>query len=605
MCGIAGIFQYENAQGRGVDQSALQEISAYMRNRGPDGEGIWVSQDENIALAHQRLAIIDPGPGGHQPMQCRFDDHVITFNGEIYNFRILRKQLSEFGHRFVTESDTEVLLRLYQHYGKGMLEHIRGMYAFAIWDPQQRGVFLARDPYGIKPLYYSLKGGELRFASQVKALFRGGSIGAEKSIAAEASFLLTGSVMEPHTIYQDICCLPAGHTMWIDRDGPTEPVSYKNIAELFCCGSPRTNAKKDPADIIHDALRESIKYHLVSDVPVGTFLSAGIDSALVSSLANKTLESQIRSVTLGFDEFCRSKFDETLIAAETASSIGTHHTMRKVTHAEFDQDLDNILLAMDQPTIDGINLWFVSKAAAEQGLKVMLSGVGGDELFGGYPSFSDIPDWMRRYGWMSRYSGISGLTLRAARLLRFLPVSQKAFGVPKYAGSWGGGYLLRRGLFMPWELSEFMGRERTKEALGRLGIPECFEPSLQCENSYCHVAAMESAWYLRNQLLRDTDWASMAHSVEVRTPLVDFELTETVAPLVNLRPGKHWLYSVNGNARQGQLPMREKTGFTTPIGSWISHNRRLDRWKHYRNLSGDHVHWSRRYAICLHEIFFC
>ena len=605
MCGIAGIFQYDNAQGYGADQSALRNISASMRSRGPDGEGFWVSQDESVALAHQRLAIIDPGPGGHQPMRCRFDDYVITFNGEIYNFRILRKQLHAFGHRFATASDTEVLLRLYQHYGQKMLEHLRGMYAFAIWDPQRRGVFLARDPYGIKPLYYSLKGGELRFASQVKALFQGGSISAEKNVAAEASFLLTGSVMEPHTIYQDIFCLPAGYKMWVDSDGPTKPVAFESIAELFCFGSSRTNEKKDPVDIIREALTESIDYHLVSDVPVGTFLSAGIDSASVSSLANSALDTQIQSVTLGFDEFQRSKFDETQIAAETASSIGTRHTMRKVTHAEFDQDLDNILTAMDQPSIDGINLWFVSKAAAEQGLKVMLSGVGGDELFGGYPSFNDIPRWMRRYGWMSRYSTLSDLMPHAAKLLHFLPISQKAFGMPQYAGSWGGGYLLRRGLFMPWELPAFMGRERAKEALDRLEVPECFESSLQFKNSYCYVAAMESTSYLRNQLLRDTDWASMAHSVEVRTPLVDFELTAKIVPLVNQRPGKHWLYSVRGDPQPGQSSMRKKTGFTTPIGSWITCNQRLDRWKRYPSLSADHVHWSRRYAVCLHEIFFC
>lgn len=604
MCGIAGIFRYADTEGQGADQSALRKISAQMRSRGPDDEGFWVSQDGTVALAHRRLAIIDPGPAGHQPMRCRIGNHVVVFNGEIYNYQALRKQLIEHGHRFYTDSDTEVLLRLYQHYGQSMLDHLRGMYAFAIWDPHLAGLFLVRDPYGIKPLYYTNNKGEIRFASQVKALFRGGEISSEKNVAAEAGFLLTGSVMEPNTLYRDIYCLPAGHSMWIDSSGPAQPAPFTDITRLF---RDRNSAAEDLANrssIVSDALKDSIAHHLVADVPVGTYLSAGIDSGTISSVAAELLDTKLEAVTLGFDEYHDSIHDETVLAAEIASSIGVRHHVRNVSYAEFAQDLDQVLAAMDQPSIDGINAWFVSKAAAEQGLKVMLSGIGGDELFGGYPSFTDIPTWRTRYGWLSKHPIFTRLAHYCASGFQMLPISPKAFGIPKYAGSWGGGYLLRRGLFMPWELHEIMGADRAQEGLNKLKVPACFEPDEIDSNSYHAVAAMESRGYLRNQLLRDTDWASMAHSVEVRTPLVDIRLTAESAPLISQNPGKQWMIGVPRQRLPERVVSRAKTGFTTPVGQWLLRSPQLDQWRNFSCVKGRHVHWSRRYAVCLHQLFF-
>ncbi|MGI9316982.1 MAG: asparagine synthase (glutamine-hydrolyzing) [bacterium] len=604
MCGIAGIFRYADAEGCGVDQRALQNISAHMQNRGPDDQGLWVSRDGSVALAHRRLAIIDPGPEGHQPMRCRFGDHVITFNGEIYNFQILRKQLIEHGHRFTTESDTEVLLRLYQHYGQAMVEHLRGMYAFAIWDPHLGGLFMARDPYGIKPLYYAVKDGEIRFASQVKALIRGGGISPEKSVAAEAGFLLTGSVMEPNTLYRDICCLPAGHQLWVDDAGPSAPSQYFDVAKLFFSDRASNSKVDNQSSTTDDAFRDSVEHHLIADVPVGAFLSAGVDSTAITGIAAELGGSSLKAVTLGFEEYRGTSKDETGLAAEVAASIGARHSVRYVTHSEFDQDFDHILTAMDQPTIDGINTWFVSKAAAEQGLKVMLSGIGGDELLGSYPSFKDIPLWRRRFGWLENNRTAAGIARYAAAHIKSLPVSPKVFGMPIYAGTWGGGYLLRRGLFMPWELPAIMGRERAEAGLATLDIPGCFEPRQQGGSSYSLIAAMESGWYLRNQLLRDADWASMAHSVEVRTPLVDINLTARTAPIIAANPGKHWLSKVPRQSLPERVLDRAKTGFTLPISDWLKQNSRLDHWKQHRALREGYVHWSRRYAVCLHALFF-
>ncbi|MGB5705287.1 MAG: asparagine synthase (glutamine-hydrolyzing) [Arenicellales bacterium] len=603
MCGIAGIYQYADSQ-HGVDQQSLITICAHMRSRGPDDEGMWVSEDHCVALAHRRLAIIDPSPGGHQPMRCRFGDHVITFNGEIYNYKALKKALKGQGHRFTTESDTEVLLRLYQHYGHAMVDHLRGMYAFAIWDPHQRGLFIARDPYGIKPLYYAVVDGEIRFASQVKALFCGGRISAETNAAAEAGFLLTGSVMEPHTYYRDVHCLPAGHSMWIDQTGNAEPKLFSDVTSIFFSEPESSIVPPNSAETSANAFADSIQHHLVADVPVGSFLSAGIDSGSVSSLAADALGSPLETITLGFEEFRGSTQDETFFAAEIAASIGADHHPRNVTRGEFDQDFDDILAAMDQPTIDGINTWFASKAAAEQGLKVVLSGVGGDELLGGYPSFRDIPVWRERYGFLSKLPFASAFADYLSHNAGFLPLSPKAFAMLRYAGSWGGAYLLRRGLFMPAELPGIMGRDRARYALDQLAIPNCFEPAGNGDNSYSFVAAMESRWYLRNQLLRDTDWASMAHSVEVRTPLVDLALTKILAPMVAREPGKHWLVDAVSQPLPDALLNRAKTGFITPIGEWLMQNRKLDHWRQYSHLCRSHVHWSRRYAVCLHEIFF-
>jgi asparagine synthase (glutamine-hydrolysing) len=604
MCGIAGIFRYEDPEGQGADQSALRKISAQMRSRGPDDEGFWVSHDGAVALAHRRLAIIDPGPAGHQPMRCRIGDHVIVFNGEIYNYQVLRKQLIEHGHRFNTDSDTEVLLRLYQHYGQSMLDHLRGMYAFAIWDPHLGGLFLVRDPYGIKPLYYANNNGELRFASQVKALFCGGEISSEKNVAAEAGFLLTGSVMEPNTLYREINCIPAGHLMWIDSSGPAQSRPFTDITRLFRDPNSATEHLPNRSSIVSDALKDSIAHHLVADVPVGTYLSAGIDSGTITSIAAELLDTKLEAVTLGFEEYRDSAQDETVLAAAIASSIGVRHHVRTVSYTEFAQDLDQILTAMDQPSIDGINAWFVSKAAAEQGLKVMLSGIGGDELFGGYPSFRDIPTWRTRYGWLSKHPIFARLAHYCASGFQILPISPKAFGMPKYAGSWGGGYLLRRGLFMPWELDQIMGADRAQEGLSKLEVPACFEPDEIDSNSYCAVAAMESRGYLRNQLLRDADWASMAHSVEVRTPLVDIKLTAESVPLISQNPGKQWMIGVPRKGLPESVVSRTKTGFTTPVGQWLLQSPQLDQWRNFRCVEGRHVHWSRRYALCLHQLFF-
>jgi asparagine synthase (glutamine-hydrolysing) len=410
----------------------------------------------------------------------------------------------------------------------------------------------------------------------VKALLAGGAISTDPDPAGVAGFYVFGSVPEPFTTYAAIKPLLAGTTLLIGPGGAGEARSYFNIAEAYLAAEDMAEQAKPSLEAIRSAVLDSVRHHLVADVPVGAFLSAGIDSGALVGLMRDAGQSKIKTVTLGFAEFANTPQDETPLAQEVARQYGTSHTTRFVIQREFEDDFPRILAAMDQPSIDGVNTWFVSKAAHELGLKVAISGLGGDELFGGYPSFTG------RLASRLRWPGQLPLIPRASRqlasaLLRAKPrVSQKWAGLLEYGGSIEGAYLLRRGLFMPWELPQLMGRDMALEGLRRLqplqSLSNQLEPRLR--SGFAKLAILESATYMRNQLLRDTDWASMAHSLEVRVPLVDRTLLEACAP--------HTLgFSRSATsckallALSPKLPLpqavivRAKTGFTTPIGRWL------------------------------------
>src|SRR5262245_29780673 len=535
MCGIAGIYAYHHVA-NAPDREELIRVRDYMEKRGPDWCGAWFSQDGRIGLGHRRLSIIDLSEKASQPMASADGRYVVTFNGEIYNYRELQKRLQWQGRTLRSASDTEVLLHLYAEKGAEMVFDLRGMFAFAIWDTERRSLFLARDPYGIKPLYYADDGKTFRFASQVKALLAGGGCSRDPDPAGLVGFYLLGSVPEPYTTVASIRALPSGSTMLVDRIGPSEIKRYFSISDTYRFVEDAKPSLTQAHEAIRSALLDSVRYHLVADVPVGVFLSAGIDSGALVGLARDAGQNEIRTVTLGFDEFRGTANDEISFAAETARLYGVQHSTRVITQQEFTQDFPNILAAMDQPSIDGINTWFVSKAARELGLKVAMSGLGGDELFGGYPSFAQIPRLVSLLRWPSRIpvfpSAVSSL-LASLDLAR-VGISPKTAGLLKYGGTFEGAYFLRRALFMPWELPNLLGPEMAAEGLRRLDPAEHFaaEIATGLRSSIAKVATLESAFYMRNQLLRDTDWASMAHSVEVRVPLVDSVLLKRCSPYV-------------------------------------------------------------------------
>jgi len=566
MCGINAIYVYRESAPP-VDEKELIATRDSMRSRGPDAQTYWISPDARLGLGHNRLAIIDLSPGGAQPM-CRAQN-VIVFNGEIYNFRELRADLEARGVRFTSQSDTEVLLQLYAARGAEMLNDLRGMFAFALWDGAKRRLFLARDPYGIKPLYYADDGMTVRVASQVRALIASGRVSNHFDPAGAAGFFLRGTVPEPFTMYRAIRSLPAGSYCFVDANGAGEPVQYFSIARTL-------RDAGDNADVsVHDALLESVKYHMVSDVPVGAFLSAGIDSTSIVALARESGAADLKTMTLRFSEYRGRVNDEAPLAEKVARQYGVPHAVRDLTREDFLRELPHVFDAMDQPSVDGLNSYFISKAAAEMGLKVALSGTGGDELFGGYTSFRDIPRWMPVTRALARIPHLGNVIAEANSMLarRTRHVSPKMSEIVRYGSSYAGAYLVKRGRFLAAELPGLVGADIAREGLQRLDMLRRIEEAITPDpgTPYARIVALESSFYLRNQLLRDMDWASMAHSLEVRVPLVDAHLLRRLAPLLVRRKGrgKDILAAAPRPPLPPEIRQRRKTGFTLPIQEWL------------------------------------
>jgi len=562
MCGIAALFAYRD-DAPPLDGGELAAITERMRPRGPDGGGTWLSDDHRAGLGARRLAIIDLSAEGGQPMSDAAGELRIVFNGEIYNHAELRARLQRFGVRFRSTSDTEVLMELYRHDGERMIELLRGMFAFVIWDARARRMFVGRDPYGIKPLYVADDGATFRAASTVKALLAGGRVSRRIDPAGAAGFFLTGSVPEPFTIFESVKPVEPGSSFFVDGRGPSPPRRFYSVAATFARGFDQETIADlvVPKALLRELVVESLQYHLVSDVPVGAFLSAGIDSTTLVALAREAKRASPRCVTLQFDVRRGTADDEAPLAERFARDIGAPHATRLVTRDEVMADLPRFFDAMDQPTIDGTNTWFVSKAAAEAGLKVAISGVGGDELFGSYPSFRDVPR-------MVRANKVPLLGAVAAHLMRNPKAKHFALG-----RTWAGAYFLKRGLFMPDDLPSLLGLDVAHEGLSRLDLLRRIDSALipDPRTAFGRVAALEAAMYMRNQLLRDTDWASMAHSLEVRTPLVDAALTRQLAPLLLAKGAdcKRYFAESPRPPLPAWLRTRPKTGFGVPLAQWM------------------------------------
>ena len=608
MCGVTAIFAYHPSSPL-VDREELVRIRDSMSTRGPDAMGEWFSSNGRVAVGHRRLSIIDLSDQAAQPM-CNADQSVVlSFNGEIYNYGELRAKLEKQGRRFRSSSDTEVILQLYELKGEAMLDDLRGMFAVIVWDKKRNTLLLARDAYGIKPLYYANDGWTIRVASQVKALIAGGKVSLETDPAGRVGFFLFGSVPEPYTSFQEIRSVPAGGLIRVDERGPSNPVIWQSLSRIYA-DAARESSPIDPREaeaMARSALLDTVRHHLVSDVPVGAFLSSGIDSSAIVGLMGDAGRHSVETITLAFPEFVGRTNDESRIAEQTADTYGTRHSTHYVSESEFRDEVRNILDAMDQPSIDGVNTWFVSRAAADSGLKVCLSGLGGDELFGGYPSFGDIPKWVRTMRIPSKVPLLGAACQRGFALLGLdsMGISPKAGGFVSYAGTFPGAYLLRRGLFMPWELPEVLGDDASREGLRRLRLIDHIGASLRPDpgTAFARVACMESSLYLRNQLLRDADWAGMAHSLEIRVPLVDTTLLRRIAPIgTSTASGmsKRLLASAPSVPLDDEIAARRKTGFTVPIETWLSNLRdTLDSWRSVPALTRSGCHWARRLAYAV------
>ncbi|TLY92664.1 MAG: asparagine synthase (glutamine-hydrolyzing) [Gammaproteobacteria bacterium] len=569
MCGFIAAFG--NAQ-QVLGSSALCRALERMRRRGPDDEG--TRQGEGVVLGHRRLAILDLDPRAAQPMQSLCGRYVIVFNGEIYNFRTLRRDLESRGVVFRTTSDTEVILALFAAEGEAMLAKLHGMFALAIWDCVARRAFIARDPYGIKPLYVTEAPDTVMVASQVKALLATGGVSRDPDPRGQAGFWMLGSVPEPHTWFRDIRTLPAGHWAWIEngRLGPAR--CWHDIGDVWRGAAQRAAAVEDVAQRVQAALRESVARHLVADVPVGVFLSGGIDSGALVGLMVEAGARELEGVTIAYDEFAGRHEDEAPVAAGLAAHYGIRHSVRRVTRDEFLTDLPRILDAMDQPSIDGVNTWYASKAAAERGLKAVVSGVGGDELFQGYSSFRTLPRLLSLRCRLRSVPGATSLMAAVGRVQARRSGNRRWRHLVEWSGNIEGLWWLRRSVCAPEDLVELMGPELARAAIAAFDatvwVREMAGPVP--EDPKLAIAQIESMAYLRNQLLRDSDWASMDHSVELRTPLVDAYLLGQVRALLPQFAKFHnktLLANSPGRALPSGIIKRTKTGFGIPIGRWL------------------------------------
>ncbi len=556
MCGIAA------AVGPGDLAAAVEAMCEQMHARGPDGGGlVRIPRDGGAAvLGNRRLAIIDPSPAGRQPMSDPARGTTISFNGMIYNFRELRDRLAGEGELFSSECDTEVVLKAYGRYGADCVRHLRGMFAFALWDRRRGELLLARDRLGIKPLYYHDDGLRLVCASQVKALLASGLVPARLSPAGLRTYLRYGAVSEPLTAIDGVRALPAGHRATY-RDGRLELERYweppEPVEEAWV---PEAGAWE-----LRELLAESIRRHLVSDAPLGVFLSGGVDSTALAALAAR--EGDVTTLTVVFDD---PSLSEAAYARLVADRIGSHHIEVPLSAPELLSSLPEAFAAMDQPTFDGVNTYVISRAAHEAGLKVALSGLGADELFDGYGNG-------RRAVRLERVRALPGPAATAAGTMvgRVLGGSRgdKARAWLRGEIEPGASYELLRGLFGAREVSGLLRGAAGADGSER---PDSIDVS---GDVLGQVSALELTTYMRNVLLRDADAMGMACSLEVRVPYLDDPFVERALRLpgrIRCAPEKALLVAATRDLLPAQVAVRRKHGFLLPIGGWLKNGLRAE-----------------------------
>lgn len=572
MCGIAGYLS-KTPDRNGMLQP-LADLQRALRHRGPDDEGLWTDSTGMAGFVHTRLSILDLSAAGHQPMSTADGRLTITFNGEIYNFRELRAGLEAAGVSFRTSTDTEVILRLYEKHGEGVVNLLVGMFAFAIWDARSQSCFIARDPLGIKPLYYCKKDGKFCFASELKALQAAGLAGKRLCLEAVTGYFETGSVPEPLTLLEDARCLEAGHCLtW--RDGIVEKRAYWEIRF-----DPDPIAPRDAVDTLREALLATVRRHFVSDVPVGIFLSGGVDSTSLVALARATGVSDLSTFSIGVDD---SALDESSIARRTAAHFRTRHLEMQLDESTGRKLFEHFIRHIDQPSIDGYNTYTVSTFAREHGMKVVLSGLGSDELFAGYRTFADVP---RLAALSKRLDGCQGLRSQAGRLMERLPSSRLRrvgtfFQKPPSIQSACRAY---RGIFCNRDARILAARYAGMSEPVSSPLRDANAPPPPLLTPGDEVSRCELSLYMRNQLLKDSDVMSMARGLELRVPFVDRSFFESVASIpasIRLQAGKKILLSavpeipdfVAGQPKRGFLFPYQKWA-TSTWGSLFEHSSR-------------------------------
>jgi len=585
MCGIFGIL----AGGGSISPKLLEQATDSLAHRGPDDRGTVVIPSNStprfeIVLGSRRLAVLDLSAQGHQPMQDPATGNWIVYNGEIYNFRELKARLQAVGERFVSQSDTEVLLKAYGRWGEKCLGELRGMFAFAIWDAMRSRLLLGRDPMGIKPLYYCSTGQNFLFASELRTLLGTGLVPRRLDPAGLINYLNFGSVYDPMTMIAGVSALEAGHYAIWDNGRVTDsiywdPAPQGRAATASSYLASNATARKALEEDAYATLDQTVRMHTVSDVPVGLFLSGGIDS---SSLAGILSRAGIRLNTFSI-VFREAEYNESEYSRAVARAFSSEHQAIMVSQRDVLDAIPYALRAMDQPTIDGLNTFLIARQTRAAGIKVALSGLGGDELFAGYSTFRDVPRMERFERFWGRFPSI----LRKPLVRMFSSLSPDSDQNRKLATLGGGRhrvlhpYFLARALFTPEQRDSLLA-SNDEAALARANAP--LEENLRRSgplDPLNRVSYLELRCYMLNTLLRDSDVMSMAHGLELRVPLVDHQLADKLLAL----PGA---WKLDGDtpkpllvgALKGKLPNeivhRKKQGFTLPFERWLRENLRAE-----------------------------
>jgi asparagine synthase (glutamine-hydrolysing) len=567
MCGIGGTVGL-------ADRKVVTAMNDAMSHRGPDDHGVYIDEKHSVALGHRRLSILDLSPTGHQPMSYRNGRYWAVFNGEIYNFAEIRDQLVSLGHSFISRSDTEVLLASYAQWGAACVSRLRGMFVFAIYDRGDDAsagptLCLARDRLGIKPLYYSIRDGRMVFASEIKGLLASGMVSRRVDRQSIWEFLSLGSVPQPGTILAEAKALMPGHVMTVTLPLEIKITRYWDIADDSARSFPEAKslAVEDARLKLRGLLDDAAKLHLLADVPVGAFLSGGIDSTAVVGLMIRATGQPIKTFAVGFESNAQHE-NELAWAKVAAKSFHSDHTEVVVTGAEVAGQYDDLVHAIDQPSLDGTNTYLVSRAAGRS-VKVALSGLGGDELFAGYPhfrEFSSAARWDSRLQWLGVRGKRAFLQAVPGRLLSKKQMLLAERGV-RYATLRSLCSDEQKQAIAATGLMDGVSRTAAKDLYGQWLRPEL---GAVAETSY-----VELRGYLPNTLLRDVDAMAMANSLEVRPVLLDHVVAEFVFALpdsVKLGDGenKPALVAAVRDLLPEEIVRRKKTGFELPLTEWLA-----------------------------------
>jgi asparagine synthase (glutamine-hydrolysing) len=605
MCGIAGVA------GTGTEPESnrlVGEMVRAMQHRGPDGDGLlsWTFGPSTVCLGHSRLSIIDLSLAGRQPMTERSERYWITFNGEIYNYRELRRILDIEEGGFASASDTEVILRAYARWGEDAFSLLRGMFAFALLDVQAQRITLVRDPLGIKPLYYAIRNGSLWFASEVQALLSTGKV--DRSLNRDVVGQYLGQGWSSSCVAAKVETLPPGHMLTVDLSTGNLQCCLSRYAEdVSSVVTPPKLDRNESTAHLSQLLGQSVKCHLVADVPVGLFLSGGIDSTALLYLMRRESGCTPRTFTVVFPE---REFSEREHAANIARQFQTDHTEIELSDSDILAFLPDVFAAMDQPTMDGINTYVVSRAVGSAGIKVALSGLGADELFAGYPSFRRA-SLARLAGRIPRAlrAGLASMGRRVTRDVR----SEKFWDLLASDCTPQSAYAVSRRLFSAEEVARLMPDHRPAPAVPELPLSD---------DEIDEVSRLEIRGYMTELLLRDTDFMSMASSLEVRVPFVDKVVMRHVLQLPgSWKLSRHTPKPLLMEAMHGALPdhiwNRPKMGFVLPFQQWMRARLRAEVqdvlsdgrlaknaglnpaavWEVWEGFAGRRLRWSKPWSL--------